>query len=299
MILLFPEVEVTRLLSNLIKGYSTQNSGPFIIDADKSEIAIKINEQVMQEYEQFAESTDSSGFVSGLSAAELTAEELEHRKDALQDSSNELSDSSELEEDVELAHQAALVVEEAYEEAKEIRAKALAEAEDIKAQSRLIGKEEGYQQGLADAAAEIACMKEQLMQEQEQFKAELLAEQDACLEKLEPRFADVLCQLLTRLTGVVVKGHREVILYLINNAMRGIENSHSFVISLSEADFEYVNKHKKEIYGYLNPGVKIELFQDSKLTKNQCKIETDSGLVDLSLDVQISQLIKSLMLLNS
>lgn len=299
MILLFPEVEVTRLLSNLIKGYSTQNSGPFIIDADKSEIAIKINEQVMQEYEQFAESTDSSGFVSGLSAAELTAEELEHRKDVLQDSSNELSDSSELEEDIELAHQAALVVEEAYEEAKEIRAKALAEAEDIKAQSRLIGKEEGYQQGLADAAAEIACMKEQLMQEQEQFKAELLAEQDACLEKLEPRFADVLCQLLTRLTGVVVKGHREVILYLINNAMRGIENSHSFVISLSEADFEYVNKHKKEIYGYLNPGVKIELFQDSKLTKNQCKIETDSGLVDLSLDVQISQLIKSLMLLNS
>jgi flagellar assembly protein FliH len=88
-------------------------------------------------------------------------------------------------------------------------------------------------------------------------------------------------------------------MYLINNAMRGIDNSHSFVISLSEGDYAYVNGHKEEIYGYLNPGVEISLFQDAALQKNQCKIETDNGLVDLSLDVQLSQLIKSLMLLNA
>lgn len=286
-------------MSNLIKGYSTRNSSPFIIDADKNEIAVQINERRMQEYEQQVKNSTEDGFVSGLSATELTPEELQQLQDAQAEQMDEMEQNADRVEDSELAHEAALVIEEAYQEAAEIRAQAQAQVEDIKAQGQLAGREEGYQQGMMDAAEEVEQLKEQLRQEQEQWKRSMQEEQEQALQELEPQFVSVLCDLLTRLTGVVVTGHKDVILYLINNAMRGIENSHSFIISLSEADFEYVSRHKEEIYGYLNPGVKIELFQDAKLTKNQCKIETDGGLVDLSLDVQVSQLIKSLMLLNA
>ena len=52
--------------------------------------------------------------------------------------------------------------------------------------------------------------------------------------------------------------------------------------------------NKDNIYGALNPGIKLEIFEDSKLSKMQCLIETDNGIVDLSLDVQLGNLKKAL-----
>ncbi len=281
-------------MSNLIKGFNAVNVEPLLINSDETDIARRINEEVYtNQLRMQVSEPDEDGFSAGLYVSELSEEELTAAMGANQ---QDILDS--YEPDVELAHEAALVVQEAYAESEEILHNARMEAEDIKAQAAAQGKKEGYQQGMADADAEIQHLKEQMANEQRQMQEQLLQEQEQYLESLEPQFTEVLCNLLERLTGVVVTGHKEVILYLINNAMRGIDNCHSFVISVSEQDYSYVEQHKEQIYGYLNPGMNIELFQDSKLNKNQCKIETEGGLVDLSLDVQMSQMIKTLMMLN-
>ena len=41
----------------------------------------------------------------------------------------------------------------------------------------------------------------------------------------------------------------------------------------------------------------IELFEDAKLSRYQCSIETDNGMIDLSLDVQMDNLITALKLM--
>lgn len=274
-------------MSNVIKGYNTVEVTPFILDSDKNEISVHLNERLKMQAEGHFQADEEDGFRSGLNAVSISETQLTDEDRPID------------EQTVEDAHEAALIVNEAYDEAAEIRNQARLEAEDIKAQSRIHGQQEGYQQGLRDAEAEIVRMKEELLQQQEDWKAEFEQQKEQELDSLESKFAQVLCDLLERLTGIVVKGHNDVIIYLINNAMKEIENSHSFLISLSEADFPYVEKHKKEIYGYLNPGVEIELYQDPKLEKNQCKIETNQGMVDLSLDVQVDSLIRSLMLLNA
>lgn len=306
MILLFPEVEVTKSLSNVIKAYNAKQLEPLIIDSEQNETVIRITETIEKQQSMHNKSTgfgepDEFGFAKGLFTTELTEEELA----ALSDEDRavyetlEGGEGLEWDSDIEDAHEAALIVEEAYQEAEQIRNDAQALAEDMKAQGFAQGKEDGYQQGLKDAADEIARRKAELEEQINARQQELEQEFEDNLTALEPKFVEVLCQLLERLTGVVVTGHKDIMLYLINNAMRDMENSHSFVVSVSEQDFEYVNKNKENIYGYLNPSVSIELFQDAKLLKNQCRIETEGGLVDLSLDVQMSQLIKSLMLLNA
>lgn len=306
MILLFPEVEVTKSLSNVIKAYNTQQLEPFVIDSEQNEAALRIAETMEQQHPSGKKNTgfdepDEFGFAKGLFTTELTEEERAALSDEDRAVYEAMEGSGEFDwdSDIEDAHEAALIVEEAYQEAEQIRNDAQAMAEDMKAQGFAQGKEDGYQQGLSDAADEIARQKEELEQQFNERQLKLQQEFEENLAALEPKFVEVLCNLLERLTGVVVTGHKDIMLYLINNAMRDMENSHSFVVSVSEQDFEYVNKNKENIYGYLNPSVSIELFQDAKLTKNQCRIETESGLVDLSLDVQMSQLIKSLMLLNA
>ncbi len=273
-------------MSNVIRGYYQQSEPePYVIDNENSEIGRVLNERIMKA----ATSSNSGGFSAGLDAEEIDSLELEDYEDIPES----------YVEDPELARQAAQVMEDAYNEAAEIKNQALAEIEDAKERARLEGLEQGYQEGIKKAEDEIDSLKAKLLLEQEEFVENNTKELEQAISDLEPKFADILCDLLNRLTGVVVTGHKDVIMYLINNAIRNIDNCHEFVVSLSEEDYQYVDKNKDKIYGYLNPSTKIELFQDSNLSKNQCKIETENGLVDLSLDVQLNEMIKALMLINS
>ncbi len=274
-------------MSNVIKSFSAEPSEAYVIDNENSEIGRELNERI-KKYQ--SASQNSGGFSMGLQVSELDEEDYERLLNAEEESS---------EANEELDQEAEKILERARADAEEILIQARAEIEDAKEIAAAQGREQGYNEGMANAQAEIEELKAQLKAEQEQVISETQAEYDMAIDALEPQFADLTCRLIERLTGVVVTGHREVILYLINNAMRGIENSHSFVISLSEEDYAYVDKNKDNIYGYLNPSTKIDLFSDPNLAKNQCKIETENGLTDLSLDVQQNQLIKTLLLLNS
>ena len=277
-------------MSNLIKGYNTFNSKPFIIDANKSEIVMQIDEKARLYHEQMLAregqgEPDEQGFVSGLMVSEVAVQEDERYAEYITD--------------IEIAHEAAIILNEAYDEANAIVDKAIQQSNQIKEESRQEGIELGRQEGLAAAAAEIEQLKEQLLQEQEEYKNQLIREQEEVYSGLEPRFAEVVCDLVERLTGVVVKQNKDIIMYLINNAMKDIDNAHSFVIYLSEDDYPYVEENKDKIYGVMNPNISVELYQDAKLSKNQCKIETENGLVDLSLNLQLQQLQDALKLLNA
>ena len=79
--------------------------------------------------------------------------------------------------------------------------------------------------------------------------------------------------------------------------MHDLDNSKHFVIKVSEADYEELLERKAEIYGALNPAIHMEIFEDAKLSAMQCLIETDNGIVDISLDVQLDNLITALKLM--
>ena len=79
--------------------------------------------------------------------------------------------------------------------------------------------------------------------------------------------------------------------------MQDLDNSKHFVIKVSSNDYEELLERKDEIYGALNPAIEMEIFEDAKLTAMQCLIETDNGIVDVSLDVQLDNLITALKLM--
>ncbi len=194
-----------------------------------------------------------------------------------------------------------VIIHDARTQADKLLDEARAEAAHTLAQA----KEEGYQAGYLDGKeqakkeAEAALTKDEqkLLAEYEQQKKQLLADKELFLQEAEPKMAEIMAHLVTHLTGVVVEGQQQVLTYMIDCAMRDIEDSLNFVIKVSEADYEYVSAHQKQIYGASNPSVSIEIFADAKLTKNQCLIETDNGIVNCSLDEQLTNLTRDIRLL--
>ena len=189
------------------------------------------------------------------------------------------------------------IVTKAHDEAEKLRAEAFDEAEELK----LKAKEEGYQAGYDEAVQilqkEYSDKEAVLEQRMRDIEQQLVERETQLVEQTERRMVDLLCQLIPSITGVVVENQKDVLMYLINTAMQDLDNSKHFVIKVSSTDYEDLIDRKDEIYGALNPAIDMEIFEDAKLSALQCLIETDNGIVDVSLDVQMDNLITALKLM--
>lgn len=180
--------------------------------------------------------------------------------------------------------EAARLVEEAEKQAKQIREEAISE-----------GRMEGFQRGYEDGLVEI----EQMRRNLEEDKRLQQQEYEATVRELEPQFAKILIQLLEQVTGILAEEQEGVLLHLIQRAIHNSQKSLSYLIRVSEEEFDYVQSQFDMLRGNLSDKVEMEVTQDSSLTKNQCLIETQNQIIDCSLEIQVHNLINSIKLLNA
>lgn len=187
---------------------------------------------------------------------------------------------------------------EAYEKANEIIESANAEAENIKEQAR----KEGYEQGLEEGGLEAA-------KRADEYLANIQHEQDVVFQKNEEEcnriideskenMIDFCCEMIAKLTGILVDDYRPVMLHMINRALANEESGKNIVIKVPSESYIYVSDNRDRIIGAANPSINMDIYEDTKLTGRQCIIETDNGIIDLSMEIQVNNLITAIKLLS-
>ena len=182
----------------------------------------------------------------------------------------------------------------AREEAQSIIAAAEAEAVSIKERAIADGYDEGYNRGYDEGLAiakeaELKC--EQRQNELEEFYSNKI-------DELEPMFVDKLTDIYEHVFMVDLSEKRELVMYLLVDAMRNIEGGKTFLIHVSKEDYEYVCEHKDELTRGLPGTSSLEVIEDMTLQEAQCFIEADSGIFDCGLGTELALLKKELTLLS-
>ena len=190
------------------------------------------------------------------------------------------------------------ILEDARAKAEEIIENAKLEAEQIKESATQTGYDQGFAQGKAEAMERADIYLANLQKEQEQMRAKQQDEQDKFVHDAELKLVDMSCRMIQKLTGILVDEYKPVLIYLINNALSQDDNSKNLVIKVSEDNYTYVMDNKHRLVGASNPSISMEIYGDTKLNKQQCIIETDNGIIDLSMDVQVNNLITAIKLLS-
>lgn len=270
-------------MSNLLKYNSIviKDSNNYIIDSNQKVID-KINsikKNIIATNVMNPNPPDADGFVSGLSAQVV----------------EELTDSDEnaaTQEDLTLQTQE--ILDNARREGEEIVAQAHREAE----QFIEVMKNAGYDQGLKAGAEEVENRKRRLEEEYNHKKEELDKEYQAKVADIEPKLVDTFINVFSNVTHTIAEDKKDMIIYLINSVMNNVDTCKEFVIHVSPDDYRFAINNQNLITGALSKEVHIEISEDSTLSRNECLIETDSGVFDCSLDVQLSNLIKDIKLLS-
>lgn len=278
--MLFLVAEVTRSLSNLYKSgfisYSGQNT--LVIDANKNRVVRDIEEQQRLLQQQGnadsdnADSSEDSG--DGFQSFEIENIDMEN-----------------------VRQEADAVFEEARIAAEKILEEAKAEALILKEEAKQNGAAEGYQKGMEDAKLQFQAQEEELQNRYESMQQQLEADYERQLSEAEPKLVEIVCKLIHKITGVFVADQQEVLVHIIDNALRDVENVDKVVIKVSEDDYANVYSRFDWLQQQVNSNVEVELVSDAKLSKLECLIETDNGIMNCGLDEQLDHLATSLRLL--
>ena len=185
------------------------------------------------------------------------------------------------------------MIEDANAHATMVIENAEKDAEDRVNEALEQARAEGLEQGRQQAEEENARARQEL----ELIKNQYREEYEKQVDGLEPAFVEIVIKYIKKLTGIYADDKREIILHLIDNALKDKHGNENFIVRVSEADFPVVSYSKDAIRGYLSEGAQLEVVADKLLERNQCMIETESRIFDCSLDGQLMSLIEDIRLL--
>lgn len=276
-------------MSNLLKRSSVINKDERVIDYNDL-----IKKKIQTIMESKHNEMDADGFINGLHAdvvEELISDD---------DTADALTDDAAMGE-----QQAAASLENANAEAERIIEEARLQAEQIIADANKNAdaafeeaKQNGYYEGNEKAQEEMNIKQAQLEVELDNKRKELEQEYNNLKESIEPELVEVITDVFRKVTGVVAEDNQEIILHLINDVMHNADGSRDYVIKVSPDDYKFLVNNQGKIYCAMSREVNIDIVEDATLERNQCMIETNTGIFNCSLDIELNNLIKNIKLLS-
>ena len=276
-------------MSNLLKRGTTLISEERIIDYNE---LIKLKLKNIVSDKESHSNVDADGFVNGLKA-DVVEQLLTGSEDE-----NEAVDSQNPDD---VKNQLAAAIEEANEQARSIKD----EANEVLAQAHMEAgkiiedaKRTGYEQGAYNAREEYESKAEALEREYEQKKAQLEKEYNDMKAAIEPELVETITEVFRKITYTVAEDNKEIIIGLINGVMKNSDISNEFVIRVSPDDYRFLVNNQGKIYCAVSKEVNMDIVEDAAMKKNQCIIESDTGVYDCSLDIELNNLIRDIKLLS-
>lgn len=293
-------------MSNLLKSYHVvcANSDKRIIDTNQamSEAIVRIKEQI--ETQSYEANVD---FVQGLDVAnveELLYSENDETGEQIiagnvihadgDFAPKQEIDLSIIDEKIaEAEEQAKFIIDNAKGDADAIVLEARKKAEEILDEAKNSGFEQGYSEGKQKADAETQTKLDEI----EQLKTQLMSNYQEKVKTLEADLVDVILKVINDVTHVISEDKVDLVAGLIRTVIDDDVTSDSFVIRVSKEDAEFVKNNKDKIIDDVAKINDIIVVEDGTMKKGQCMVETNFGIYDCSLDVQLEALIKEIKLL--
>ena len=285
-------------MSNLFKGgfVNYDDTEKFVIDSNElanqkieafQEKELKRQRAMMSEEEGYAPEGDDGDFVPGIDMEQLS--QLTEDQGMMEPYPDPQFDMEAMQAEMDLK------IQQAQEQADRIIQDAQAQANQIISQAQEEGHRQGYEAGYQEGVQAAEALKADI----EQQRGDLEAQYQQIVDGLEPEMVDVLTQIYEHVFGVELRDDKEIILHLLKSTLSRIEPGKDLIVHVSSDDYDDVIEERESLEACItSPNTTMEIIEDPLLKENECMIESDSGVFDCSLGVELSELSRKLKLLS-
>lgn len=285
-------------MSNLFKAgfVNYDSSDAFVIDSNElankkieafRELELNKQRELTTEDEGSQEEITDEDFVPGIDMEQLS--QLTEDQGMLGSFPDPQFDMEAMQAEIDLK------LQQAQEQADAIIQDAQAQADAIISQAQEEGHRQGYEAGYQEGVAAAESLKAEI----EQQRGDLEAEYQQIVDGLEPEMVDVLTQIYEHVLGIELRDDKGIILHLLKSTLSRIEPGNNLIVHVSSDDYDDVIDEKDSLDACItSPSTTMEIIEDPLLKENECMIESDSGIFDCSLGVELSELSRKLKLLS-
>lgn len=182
------------------------------------------------------------------------------------------------------------IIAEAEVQASGILDEATEQAAKMKDEAYAAGEQAGYTAGNEKAMAELTAKTQELAAKQSAMEADFAARETG----MEERLCDVVCDIVGKVFAIDFYDKKEIIVHLVDNVITGAPSSKVFMVRVNDENYALLNEKKDELKEKLGSGIELDIVRDPLLLPEQCQIETDGGVYDCGMDVQLSNLLKDI-----
>ena len=245
---------------------------------------------------------EGDGFIPGIAGEVISESDEDPREAGISSRIEELNEelSAKLDEIKEqeerlasLKAEADEILSSAQQRADEIIALARQQAQEDSSLIREAAKNEGYDDGMQSAQAEIEARTREL----EETRAELDRTYKKQVSELEPAFVEIAISIVEKLTGIYASEKEGIIAYLVESAFAEIPRSNEYIIRVPESFHDGVEELKTRIEESVGEEARVEIVEDKLLPQDGAMIETDSRIFDCSLSTMKDTLFENMRLL--
>ncbi|WP_026509967.1 FliH/SctL family protein [Butyrivibrio sp. LC3010] len=203
---------------------------------------------------------------------------------------------AQIDEQIRMAEeQAKQIIDNANAQANEIAKN----AENLKNQAIEEGRNAGYEEGKRKAEEEIDQMKAAAEAEIAEERKKQQADFQQLIASIEPDMVDTLTQIYEHVFNVDLRENKDIILHLIRTTLGKVESGSDIILHISSDDYDLVIDERATLdEAMASPNSTLEIIEDPLLNENECIIESDGGVFDCSLGVELSELSRKLKLLS-
>ncbi len=180
------------------------------------------------------------------------------------------------------------IIEEANSEAQSIAAAAAVEAQDLKLTESNNGYREGYDSGYFEGRREA----QKIIDEAAELKEFIDNRRENFFREAEEQVLQLILETAKKVIGDELTQNTEAILSLVNQALQKCAFKKKLVLRVSPQDSDFILQNKDRICMMVEGISDIDIVSDLSLTQGSCIIETPSGEINSSVDVQIKEIEK-------
>jgi flagellar assembly protein FliH len=178
------------------------------------------------------------------------------------------------------------IIEEANSEAQAISSTAELESQKLMAAAREDGYREGHDSGYFEGSREA----QSIIDEVSEIKKLLDERRESLYKEAEEQILQLILAISKKVIGDELKQNKESILSVVNQALQKCAFKKKLVLKISPHDSDLIKENKDKICMMVEGISDIDIVSDLSLSQGSCIVETPSGEINSSVDVQIKEI---------
>lgn len=181
------------------------------------------------------------------------------------------------------------IIEEANFEAKSILEKAQFDKENICSLAEQNGYKDGYEQGYQNGLDEA----QQVILAAEDTIDFINRRKEAIYSEAEEEVMNLVLEISKKVIGIELTQNKDAILSIIKQGLERSTFKSKLILKTSSEDYEHVVKNKNVIIKLVEGLSELDIISDLSLDKGGCIIQTPSGEINASTNIQFREIEKA------